>query len=357
MRRNRAKALSHSAFVSGLFAGCLFGASPSLALDSVCATVKIEINQELTLERQAFDARMQIANGLPSDAVENVRVVVRVTDSAGNPVAITADPDNTTATFFVREDSMTGIGAVDGTGTVAASTTADIHWLLIPARGASNGNVNGTAYDVGATLSYNISGTPFSHDVAPDRILVKPMPALALDYFLPQDVYADDAFTPEIEPAVPFTFGLRVKNNGPGDAKSVRISSAQPRIVENEQGLLIGFLIEGTEVNGQPAAETLLANLGNIAANTAGIARWIMTTSLSGEFTQFSAAYTHADALGGQVTSLIEGVATHTLLHDVLVDLPGRDGIRDFLADDLGVLSVYESQSLQSSVSDLYTGA
>ncbi|MHB8836569.1 MAG: OmpL47-type beta-barrel domain-containing protein [Candidatus Methylomirabilia bacterium] len=39
------------------------------------------------------------------------------------------------------------------------------------------------------------------------------------------------------------------------------------------------------------------------------------------------------------------------------MDLPGRDGIRDFLADDLGVLSVYESQSLQSSVSDLSTGA
>ncbi|RLC30379.1 MAG: hypothetical protein DRH37_05455, partial [Deltaproteobacteria bacterium] len=36
----------------------------SRAADSLCAVVKIEIRQELTLERQAFDAYMRIRNGL-----------------------------------------------------------------------------------------------------------------------------------------------------------------------------------------------------------------------------------------------------------------------------------------------------
>lgn len=35
------------------------------AQESVCARVKIEIKQELTLERQAFDAEMRITNSLP----------------------------------------------------------------------------------------------------------------------------------------------------------------------------------------------------------------------------------------------------------------------------------------------------
>ena len=36
----------------------------SAAQDAVCAQVKIEIKQEATLERQAFDAEMRILNGL-----------------------------------------------------------------------------------------------------------------------------------------------------------------------------------------------------------------------------------------------------------------------------------------------------
>jgi len=36
--------------------------------DSVCARVQIEIQQELTLERQAFDAHMRIHNGRVAQA-------------------------------------------------------------------------------------------------------------------------------------------------------------------------------------------------------------------------------------------------------------------------------------------------
>jgi hypothetical protein len=45
------------------FLFCLFPLH-AFADDSWCARVKIEIRQELTLERQAFDAHMRINNGL-----------------------------------------------------------------------------------------------------------------------------------------------------------------------------------------------------------------------------------------------------------------------------------------------------
>src|SRR4051812_28675720 len=55
-------------------------AAPLLAQaqETVCARVKIEIKQELTLERQAFDATMKINNTTDTGVIENVSVVVKV---------------------------------------------------------------------------------------------------------------------------------------------------------------------------------------------------------------------------------------------------------------------------------------
>ena len=65
------------------------------------------------------------------------------------------------------------------------------------------------------------------------------MPKLRLDYFIPGQVYSDDPFTTEVEPAVPFGLGVRVANIGYGSANNLKIDSGQPRIVENVHGLLI----------------------------------------------------------------------------------------------------------------------
>jgi hypothetical protein len=110
---------------------------------------------------------------------------------------------------------------------------------------------------VGATLRYTMGGDEQVVEVSPDYIFVKPMPQLQLDYFLPHEVFGDDAFTPEIEDAVPYSLGVRVKNFGAGDAKTLAIESAQPKIVENDQGLLIDFLITGSEVNGEEETPSL----------------------------------------------------------------------------------------------------
>jgi len=334
-----------------LFAGPL--SFPALAVDdSVCARVKLEIRQGVTLERQAFDAHMRISNGFSHITLEDVNVEVSFSDEEGTSVYASSDPDNTDALFFIRLDSLEYIDNVTGTGVVEPLATADIHWLIIPAPGASNGIPQGALYYVGASLTYTIGGEEHFTSVSPDYIFVKPMPELTLDYFLPSDVYGDDAFTPEIEPPVPFSLGVRAFNNGSGTAKDMKIDFAQPTIVDNEQGLLIGFVIEGCEVQGQPAVPSLLADLGDIESNESVVARWVMTCSLSGEFVEFTADYSHSDELGGELTSLLEAVQTHFLVRDVLVDVPGRDAIRDFLAKDGDVYRVYESETIDTGVTD-----
>jgi len=342
-----------AALVVNLFFAWFPWISSHAADDSVCARVKLEIKQELTLERQAFDAQMRITYGLSNISLEDVGVTVNFLDHQQRPVLASSDPNDTSALFFIRLSSMENINDVSGSGTVAASSTADIHWLIIPVPGAAYGVPQGKLYYVGATLTYTIGGEEHVTEVTPDYIYVKPLPKIALDYFLPVDVYGDDAFTPEIEPPVPFNLGVRVSNNGQGVAKKLKINSAQPKIVENEQGLLIGFVIEGSEVNGAPVVPSLLADFGDTAPNTSGVARWVMTCSLSGRFVEFKADYAHSDEMGGELTSLLEDPVTHFLVRDVLVDLPGRDRIRDFLAlDGAGAYTVYESAKIDTPVSN-----
>jgi hypothetical protein len=337
--------------VAAVLMSCL-GATAALAQDTVCAKVKIEIKQELTLERQAFDAEMKINNTTDTGVIENVSVVVKVTDENGVPVRVSSDPNDLTAKFFIRLSSKENIADVDGAGVVNPKTSAVIDWLLIPAPGAAGSNPLGKKYLVGATLKYKFGGDESVLDVSPDVITVKPLPQLTLDYFLTRDVEADDPLTTEIEPAQPFTLGVRVKNNGIATAKSLKIDSAQPKIVDNAQGLLINFRLTGSYVDDAPVQNSLLINFGDIAASASKMGRWTMETTLAGKFTEFTARFTHSDELGGALTSILQATNAHLLLRDVRVDLPGRDFVRDFLAVDGDVLRVYESDSTDTVVTD-----
>ena len=325
----------------------------ALAVESICAQVKIEISQEMTFERQAFDAHMQIDNGLTNIALENIEVDVLFSDEEGLPVKASSDPTDTDAFFFIRVDSMTGTDDVSGNGTLAPASKADIHWLIIPASASVENAPTGALYYVGARLRYTINNEEETTTVTPDYIHVRPLPLLTLDYFLPDEVYGDDPFTGEVEASVPFSLGVKITNNGHGTAPNVKIDSAQPKIVENEEGLAVDFKIIGSEVNGITAPDTLLIEFGDIAPSSSAIGRWLMTSSLSGRFVEFEAEYSHADELGGELTSLLEAVNTHLLVRDVLVDVPGRDGVKDFLGKDDGFYKVYESDAGVTDVANL----
>ena len=357
-KRNLCTGFSYKGvFCTGIFLLLMLSSVASVAADSICALVKIEIEQTLTLERQAFDARMVITNHLDTVELTDVKVDVLFTDEQGNSVLASSDPNNTAATFFIRIDSLTNISDVSGSGTVAPNAEAEVHWLIIPAPGAGGNVATGKRYDVGAVLSFKQNGKAQEIAVAPDLIFVKPLPLLNLDYFLTRDVVADNPFTDPIEPPEPFVLGVRVANNGGGVAHNLSIDTAQPKIVENKQGLLIDFRITGAQLDNQPVEPVLLMDFGDIDAGQSRAGRWQMETTLSGTFIEFNASFSHADDLGGRLTSLVDTVDTHFLLHDVRVDLPGRDDVPDFLAQDGDVIRVYESENVDTVVEDLSASA
>ena len=116
------------------------------AQDADCAEVKIVIEQKLSLERQAFDARMVIRNGMDASALGNVKIELTYLDQNQQPVAATTDPNAVGAVFFQRVDQLTGLGALDGSASIAPKSTADVHWLIIPSQGAGGNTASGRMY-------------------------------------------------------------------------------------------------------------------------------------------------------------------------------------------------------------------
>jgi uncharacterized repeat protein (TIGR01451 family) len=317
---------------------------------AVCTEVKLEIPQQLSMERQAFIARLEIQNDVDLELTE-ISVTLEFTDALGNPVLASTSPQNSAALFFYRPDEQNNIsGGLSGTGTVNGMTSALATWLIVPAAGTGGVSAAGKGYFIGATIRYRQGTEQRTVNVVPDSIVVEPQPKLKLDYFLPEDVFGDDPFTPEPEALVPFTLGVRVKNIGGGKSKRTTIESAQPRIIDNTQGLLVDFQILSGYVQNQERQPTLLLDFGEIDPQRSKMGRWQMTASLTGRFTDLETEFTHDPSAGGALTSLIESVSPHTLIKDVLVNLPGRDQVRDFLARDGDTYRSYESDSVDTEV-------
>jgi len=117
-------------------------------------------------------------------------------------------------------------------------------------------------------------------------------------------------------------------------AKNLRITSAQPKIVDNESGLLIDFKIIATEVAGQSMTPSLTATFGDIGPGTNAIGRWLLQSTLQGLFTDYKASFEHLDALGGKKIALITNVEIHEMIRLVKDARPASDDRPDFLVND-----------------------
>ena len=82
-------------------------------------------------------------------------------------------------------------------------------------------------------------------------------------------------------------------------ARNFRISSAAPRIIENEKGLAIDFQLLGARVDNEPLNPSFNLNVGSIEPGRSKIVIWDMTSTLQGKFIDYRASFEHMDALGG----------------------------------------------------------
>jgi hypothetical protein len=312
--------------VAGGVAGGWFQETPTVVYQpapGVDAQVRIRISQTAVLTREAFDADLQLINSTAAD-LEDISVTITILDASGHDV---------TNGFGLLPPVFSGFTAVDGSGVVAAHSTGTADWTIIPTSDAAKQGAS--VYYVTGQLRYTDHGVQIIAPLVGVPITVHPQPELSLDYFLQRDVYSDDPWTDAIEPAQPFQLDVMVKNKGAGTAENLHIDSAQPKIVDNEKGLLIDFTIIATEVAGQNMVPSLTADFGDVAPGQVMTATWWMTSTLQGQFVEYAATFGHVDALGDPRLSLIKSVAIHELIHSVDAYGGMEDGKPDFLVNDL----------------------
>ena len=292
--------------------------------DGVCARVRIRIEQEAVLTRTAFRGTLEMDND-GSSSITGIQLTLDIRDG-----------DNLSAgSRFVTTGPVLGgqLLSVDGSGVLPGAASGSVVYTFIPTREAAP--TQPTIYQIGGTLRYLDNGLEVVVPLLSAPISVFPDARLTLDYFQQRDVYSDDPFTGDVEPAEPFALGLIVRNTGAGQAHDFTITSAQPQIIENEKGLLIDFKLIGTHVGDEEVTPTLTANLGDIPPAGARAARWLFTSSLQGKFIDYTASFEHVDSLGEVNLSLIDQVAIHELIHVARDDRPGTDSGPDFLVNDV----------------------
>ena len=291
----------------------------------VCAIVRLQIEQELALTREAFLVKLEIENKELSD-LKQVQLEIIIGDANSGT--------ESTHLFSISNETLSGsLASGEGGWTLPSGGSGATEWFIVPYSEAAP--TEDQAYSIGGTLLYTVNNDSISIPLLPTRIIVMPDPSLVVHYFWEKFVIGDNPFTEEREPSVPFALGVAIYNAGYGVAMNLHITSGQPEIIENEKGLLVTFKIIGVNIGSESVNPSLAVDFGDIPANTTRVARWLMISSLQGEFKNYSASFEYMNPLGDPKLSVLDELEIHDLIRNVFIYQEDEDdGILDFLVND-----------------------
>ena len=296
--------------------------------NAVCASVTVQFNQKLTMTREAFEGTLEIFNGHPTDKMDSLSVSIQITDVNGVP---------SNGLFQINTKSLTNLANVTGTGNIAAQQKGSVKFIFIPEVGAAPQTPK--IYNFGGFVRYfdPYAKAMINLPLSNVPLTVNPSPNLFLHYFMERNILGDDALTsPEIEPSVPAELAVMVENQGYGPAVNMTISSAQPKIIDNEKGLAIEFKLIGSNFQGKPKNLGVTnINFGTIPPLQTRIGQWYLTSSLLGKFVSYQASVVHSNSFGNPDLSLVKGVKLHELTKSIRLYGNNADGINDFLVNDI----------------------
>ena len=303
--------------------------------NSTCATISLQINQTMTMTRQAFRGTLSVTNGNTEVPMRDVKLKLKVTNMQTGAMATAKEFEMHTESLKNFEGDLD----MESGWLLGADETGTATILFIPSKYAAPEEA--VDYSFGGTLSFvdPSSGLEVSRDLFPVTLTVKPSPELDLTYFMQRDIYGDDALTENVEPMVPAEFALVINNKGYGDATKVRMVTKQPEIVENKKGLLIDFEFVSSQLNGSEKTlamgESIPTEFGTIPAHSQAYAQWWLQSSLLGHFVDYDIEATHVSSYGNENLSLLDQVTIHELVHGFTPKVNANANVRGFLVNDV----------------------
>ena len=323
----------------------------------ITKSVDVAIGQALSLERQAFRGTMTMNNTYPASlgAIKEIQFNLAIVDTeTGDSVS--------SREFEVQLEKLNGFSgeeSMNGPWSLASGKQGEISVLMIPTKYAAPTKAKN--YKVVGSISYidpllslsNPDESRKEENLIPKTITVNPTPQLVLDYFIPKKIVGDDPMTEdEVEASEAAELALLIKNEGYGDAKNLKITTKQPEIVDNRDGLLIDFAITGGTVNGKPVGltedEELVSDFGTLKARSTAYAQWWLTSTLLGRITKYDVSYLHETGYDNENLSLLNAVNAHSLVRSIKRDM----SLFGFLTDDEET-SEYHFYGADGSVEDV----
>lgn len=295
---------------------------------SICVQVGVQFNQQLVMTREAFFGTFSVHNGFDTESLESIGLNFTVKDEDGN---------DCTHLFQITTTSLEGLTGIDGDGSLGGGMQGMAKILFIPTKEAAP--TEPKIYRFGGTFTFfdPYASNTIVCDLYPVPLTVHPSPDLHVDYFMQRDIIGDDALTEGVvEPSVPAELGVIINNKGAGTAKNVILETAEPKIVDNAQGLAINFAMYGASFNGNEAQLGLMEiPFGDIESGRTAVGEWLFTSSLLGHFVSYEAHVIHNNSYGNPDLSLVSHLDIHELIHPIRAYGNLDDGINDFLVNDV----------------------
>lgn len=304
---------------------------------SVCSSVTLALEQRMTMTRQAIRGTLTVINGHESATLSDFKTYLNIYDENGELVG-----SDRLQTAVEGLEGFTGKQELDAGWELPHSSEGVARILFIPTPKAAPEKTVEYTFKGEVTYLDPFSGLEVTRTLTPATLEIYPSPELHLTYFMQRDVMGDDPLTANvIESSVPSEFALVVANRGKGDASSVSLTTAQPRIVDNEKGLALDMRIVESRLNGESSAivpdERVSNDFGDIPSGTTAWAQWMIESNLMGHFTDYDVDVTHASSYGNPDLSLIDGAEIHELI--LGMTLPAENGesknVRAFVANDI----------------------
>ena len=136
--------------------------------EGVCAVVRIRIEQELTVTREAFLAKLEVENQDDSP-IEHIEIEILVVDSNTGEEA--------THLFSIGNGTLSGSLRSSDVGYLLPSEMSGaVEWLIIPYSEAAPESDHD--YNVGGMLRYVYDGENVTVPLLPSSITVRPDPSL-----------------------------------------------------------------------------------------------------------------------------------------------------------------------------------
>ena len=303
--------------------------------NSICSTITLSFDQRMVMTRQAFRGTLTVNNGHEANVLQDLTLNLEVRDDNGTLA--------TTHEFQINAESLDNFDGelnLDAGWSLDANETGVATILFIPTKYAAP--TEPKDYSFGGTFSYTdpYNGLTVTRELNPVTLTVKPSPNLEMTYFMQRDILGDDALTTDVvEPMEPAEFSLLINNVGYGDATNVRMVTEQPKIIENEKGLLIDFELLSSQLNG---GEKTLAmggsvptEFGTIPAHSTAYAQWWIQSTLLGHFTEYDIKATHVTSYGNEDLSLLDTVTIHELIRSIKVPAEENKVLAGFLVNDI----------------------